>query len=144
VSFWVYEKWRLRARYGECCQLGSMRMWLLGWVCRWACAMYNACSRVVVRCSVLYDGGAREAPDQLVLVYGRAPKVASLGSRDTHSLTLRGRVIGLQCVTLLILKQLHSASYIRCRVWATVLHILVVRFVFCSLWNFRSLVKVSL
>jgi hypothetical protein len=39
------------------------------------------------------------------------PKVASLGSWDMDSLPLRGRVMGLQCVTLLILKQLHSGSY---------------------------------
>jgi hypothetical protein len=44
-------------------------------------------------------------------VYGRAPKVASLGSWDMYSLALRGRVMGLQCMTLLILKQLQKASY---------------------------------
>jgi hypothetical protein len=45
------------------------------------------------------------------LVYGRTPKVASLGSWDMYSLVLRGRVTGLQCMTLLILKQLRNASY---------------------------------
>jgi len=34
VSFWVHEDCRLRTRYGECCQFGSMRMWLLGGLCR--------------------------------------------------------------------------------------------------------------
>ena len=80
ISFWVYEEWMLRARLGECYQLGSIRVWLLGWVCRWACAMYNACTRVMVSCSALYVGSAKEASDQVVLVYGRAPKIASLGS----------------------------------------------------------------
>ena len=79
-------------------------MWLLGLFCRWACALYNACSRAVVRCSALYDGSASEASGQAVLVYGIAPKVASLGSWDMYSLALRGRVMGLQCITLLILK----------------------------------------
>jgi len=58
---------------------GVMRTWLLGWVCRWACALYNACSRVVVSCSALYAASAKEASGQVVLVYGRAPKTASLG-----------------------------------------------------------------
>ena len=80
-------------------------------MCRWACALYNACSRVVIRCSALYAGNAMEASGQAVLVYGRAPKVASLGSWDMYSLALRGRVMGLQCITLLILKHLHNASY---------------------------------
>ena len=86
-------------------------MWLLGWVCRRACALYEACSRVVVRYSTLYAGSAREASGQAVLVYGRAPKVESLGSWDMYSLALRWRVMGLQCMTLLILKHLHSVSY---------------------------------
>ena len=55
-------------------------MWLLGWVCRWACALYNACSRAVVRRSTLYAGSAKEASGQAVLVYGRAPKFASFES----------------------------------------------------------------
>jgi hypothetical protein len=38
------------------------------------------CSRVVVRCSGLYVGNAREAFGHVVFVYGRVPKVASLGS----------------------------------------------------------------
>jgi len=103
--------------------------------------MYNACSRAVVSCSALYDGIAKEASGHAVLVYGRAPKTASLGSWDMYSLAFRGRVMGLQCMTLLILKQLHSvlykvsgmgqgSSYSNC--W----------FSFCCLCNFRSLVKV--
>ena len=52
--------------------------------------MYNACSRAVVRCSALYAGNAREASGHTVLVYGRAPKVSSLGSWDMYSLALRG------------------------------------------------------
>jgi hypothetical protein len=79
-------------------------MWLLGWVFRWACTLYNACSRAVVSCSALYASSAKEASCQAVLVYGRAPKVASLGTWDMYSLALRGRVTGLQCMTLLTLK----------------------------------------
>ncbi len=79
-------------------------MWLLGWVCRWACAMYNACSNAMVSCSALYAGSARDASCQAVLVYGRTPKTASLLSCDTYSMALNGRVTGLQCMTLLILK----------------------------------------
>ena len=52
-----------------------------------------------------------EASGHAILVYGRTPKVASLGSWDMYSLDLGGRVMGLQCMTLLILKQLHNASY---------------------------------
>ena len=91
--------------------MGSIRIWLLGWLCRWACALYNACSRAVASCSALYVGSAKEASGQAVLVNGRAPKPASLGLWDMYSLALRGRVMGLQCMTLLILKQLHNASY---------------------------------
>jgi hypothetical protein len=80
-------------------------------VCRRACALYNACSRVVVSCFALYAGSARDASGQAVLVYGRAPKIASLGSWDMSSLARSGRVRGLQCMTLLISKQLYSASY---------------------------------
>ncbi len=80
-------------------------------MCLWACAVYNACSSVVVICCVLYRGGAREVSGHAVLVYERASKTASLGSWDMYSLALRGRVMGLQTMTLLILKQLHSASY---------------------------------
>ncbi len=86
-------------------------MWLLGWLCRWACALYNACSRAVVSCSALYVGSAKGASGQAVIVYGRVPKTASLGSSDMYSFALRGRVMGLQCMTLLILKQLHNVSY---------------------------------
>jgi hypothetical protein len=86
-------------------------MWLLGWVCRWACALYNACSRVVVSCSALNAGNAKEASGQAVLVYGRSAKTASLGSWDMYSFFLRERVMGLQYMTLSILKQLHNVSY---------------------------------
>ena len=61
--------------------------------------------------SALYAGSAKEASGHAVLVYGRARKVASLGSWEMYSLALRGRVTELQCMTLLILKQLHSVSY---------------------------------
>ena len=111
MSFCAYEECRLRARYGECRQLGRVRIWRLGWVCRCACALYNACTRVVVRRSTVYAGSAREASGQAVLVYGRAPKVASFGSWDMYSFALRGKVMGLQCMTLLILTQLQSAAY---------------------------------
>ena len=80
VSFCTYEECRLWARYGECRQLGRMRIWLLDWVCRCACALYNVCSRAVVRCLALYAGSAKEASGQAIFVYVRAPKVASLGS----------------------------------------------------------------
>ena len=73
--------------------------------------MYTACSRVVVSFSAVYVGSAKEASGQAVLVYGRAPKGASLGSWDMYSFALRGRVMGLQCMHLLIFKQLHSVSY---------------------------------
>ena len=118
-------------------------MWLFGWVCRWACSLYNACSRAVVSSFALYAGIAKEALGLAVLVYGRAPKVASLGFCDMYSLAIRERVMGLQCMTLSILKQLHSvsykvsgmgygSSYSSC--WSC----------FCCLCNFRSLVQVSL
>jgi len=87
-----------------------MRIWLLDWVCRWACALYNVCSRAVVSRSAVYAGSAREASGQAVLVYGRAAKVASFGSGDMYSFALRGRVIGLQCMTLLILKQVETGE----------------------------------
>ena len=61
--------------------------------------------------SVLYSGSARDASGQSAFVYGRAPKIASLGSWDMYPLARRRRVIGLQCMTLLILKQMHSALY---------------------------------
>ena len=77
-----------------------MRIWLLGWVCLCARALYNACSRAVVRRSSVYDGSDREASGQAVLVYGRAPKIALFGSWDMYSFALRGRVMGLQCMTL--------------------------------------------
>jgi hypothetical protein len=96
-----------------------------------------------VRCSALYAGSAREALGHAILVYGRAPKFEFLGSWNMYSLALRERVMGLQCITLLILKQLHNVSYKASGIghgssysscW----------FSFCCLYNFRSLVKVSL
>ena len=42
---------------------------------------------------------------------GRAPKFASLGSWDMYSVARKGTVMGLQCMTRLMLKQLHSVSY---------------------------------
>ena len=42
----------------------------------------------MVRCSTVYTSNANEASGQAVLVYGRAPKVASLGSWDMYSLAL--------------------------------------------------------
>ena len=65
-----------------------MKIWLLGWVCRWACELYDDGSRAVVRCSALYVGSAREASGLAVLVYGMDPKVASLGSWDMYYLAL--------------------------------------------------------
>ena len=38
-NFCAYDMCRLRARYGLCSQLGSMRIWLLGEVCLCACAL---------------------------------------------------------------------------------------------------------
>ena len=73
--------------------------------------MCIACSRAVIRRSVVYASSAREASCQAVLVCGRAPKVASFGSCDTYSFVLRGRVMGLQCMTLLIFKQSQIVSY---------------------------------
>ena len=75
-------------------------MWLLVWVCLWACAIYNACSSDVVICCDFHDSSAREASGHAVLVYGRAQKTASLGSCDLYSLALRGRVVRLQCMAL--------------------------------------------
>ena len=71
---------------------------LLGWVCRWACALYNACSRAVVRRSAVYAGSARDASSKGVLVYGTAPKTAYLGSWDMYYLALMGRFMGLHCI----------------------------------------------
>ena len=61
-----------------------------------------------MRCYALYAGSAIDASGQAVLVYGRAPKTVSLGSWDMCSLACSGRVRGLQCMALLILKQLYS------------------------------------
>ncbi len=62
-----------------------------------------------VKLYTLASPGRRRA--KRFFMYGRAPKVASLGSSDMYSLALRGRVMGLQCMTLLIMKQLHTVSY---------------------------------
>ena len=121
-------------------------MWLLDWVLsmrRWACALCNACSRVVVSCFALYDGSARKASGHTVLVNGIDPKTASLGSWDMYFIARSGRVRGFQCINLLILKQLHSASYKESGMgngsscsscWVC----------FCFLCSLRSFVKVSL
>ena len=53
------------------------------------CALYIACSRAEVRWSALYAGSASETSGQAGLVYGRAPKVAFLGSWDMYSLALQ-------------------------------------------------------
>ncbi len=57
---------RLRARYGLCSQLGSMRMWLLGEVCLCACALYMACSSACLSLSGVYSGSARDVHGQAV------------------------------------------------------------------------------
>jgi hypothetical protein len=44
-------------------------------------------------------------------VNGRALKSPSLGSWDMYSVARRGTVMGLQCITLFMLKQLRSISY---------------------------------
>ena len=97
----------------------------------------------MVSCFALYLGIARDASGQAVFVDGRSLKIASLGSWDMYSLARRGWVIGMQCMTLLILKQLRSASY-TVRVRAMVLRILVVLFCFLFYCSFRSFVKVFL
>ena len=73
--------------------------------------MYNACCRAVDSCSAVYVRSAKETSSQAALVYGRAPKTASLVSWDINSLALRGRVMRVQCMTFLILKQFLNASY---------------------------------
>ena len=85
-------------------------MWLLGRVYRWACALYSACSSALVSLSGLNPGSARDASGQAVFVYGRAPNYASLGSCEIYSVALRGTVMGLQCMTRRMPKQLRSAS----------------------------------
>ena len=64
-----------------------------------------------VQVNMLATPGRRRASRFWYMGDSRAPKVASLGSWDMYSLVLRGRVMGLQCVTLLILKYLHNVSY---------------------------------
>ena len=66
ASFCTYVECRLRARYGLCSQLGSMRIWLLGEVCLWACALYMACSRACLSLYGVYSGSARDVPGQAV------------------------------------------------------------------------------
>ena len=105
--------------------------------------MYIACSRTVVCCSALYSGSARDASGQAVFVYGRAPKTASLGTWDMYSLARKERIVGLQRMAHLILKQLQSVSY---KVSDTGHGSSYSRFsyFFGCLCNFRSFVKVSL
>ena len=105
--------------------------------------MYNACSRAVVSCSAFYLGSARNASGQAVVVYGRAPKTASLGSRDMFSLARRGRAMGLQYRTRFILKQLHSVSYMVFGMGHGSSYSSR-SFGLCCLCSFRSCVKVSL
>jgi len=57
--------------------------------------MYNAWSRDVVSCSALCASSAREASGQAVLLYGRAPKTASLGSWDMYSLARKGHGVAV-------------------------------------------------
>ena len=94
-------------------------------------------------CSALHTGSARDASGHVALLYMRAPKTATLGSWDMYSLARSGRVRGLQCTPLLILKQVYSesnkvsgidygSSYSNC--WVC----------FCFLCSFRSFVKDSL
>ncbi len=58
-----------------------------------------------------YYGRASDMPLHADLVCGRAPKSASLGSCEIYSLDRRGRMKGLQCSTLFMLKHVLSASY---------------------------------
>ena len=64
----------------------------------------------MTNCFDLYLGSESDASGQ-AFFYGKAPKIASLDSWDMYSLNRRRRVMGLQCMTLLMMKQLHSASY---------------------------------
>ena len=91
-------------------QLGRISKWLLGDMCRCACALYMACSSAFFRFSALYSGRASDVPLHADLVYGKAPKSVSLGSCEIYYLARRGRMIGLQCMTLFMLKQVCSAS----------------------------------
>ena len=93
--------------------------------------------------SALYSGSARDASGQADFVHGRAPKIASLGSWDMYPFARKGRVIGLQCMTLLILKQLHGVSY-KVLGMGHGSSYSSCCFCFCCLCSFRSCVKVSL
>ena len=79
-------------------------------MCRYACALYIACSSAVLSFSGLYSSRARDMPLHADFVYGRAPKAASLGSCEIYSLARRGRMMALQCMTRFMLKQVLSAS----------------------------------
>ncbi len=80
-------------------------------MCRCAWALNIACYSAVFSFSALYSGRASDVPLHADLVYRRAPKAASLESCEIYALARRGRVMGLQCMTLYILKQVLSASY---------------------------------
>ena len=54
-------------------------MWLLGWVYRWACELYSACSRALVSYSALYVGNVREASGQAVFCVWKGPEDYILG-----------------------------------------------------------------
>ncbi len=69
-------------------------------MCRCAWALNIACSSAVLRFSALYSGRASDVPLHADLVYGRAPKAPSLGSCEIYALARRGRMMGLQCMTL--------------------------------------------
>jgi hypothetical protein len=86
---------------------------------------------------------ARDASGHSVFVYGRAPKIASLGSWDMYFLARRGRFIGLQCMILIILKQLRSASYM-VSIMGHGSSYSSCGFCFCCLCSFHLFVKVSL
>jgi hypothetical protein len=60
---------------------------------------------VVLSFSALYSGRAIDVPLHADLVYGRAPKAASIGSCEIYYFARRGRMVGLQCMTLCMLKQ---------------------------------------
>jgi hypothetical protein len=105
--------------------------------------MYKACSRAVVSCSDLYSGSARDSYGQTDLAYERSAKIASLGSWDIYFLARTGRVMGLQCMTRLILKQLHIVSYMVSGMsHGSSYYSLCL--CFCCLCSFLSFVKVSL
>ena len=85
----------------------------------------------------MYSGRARDVPLHVDFVYERAPKAASLGSCEIYSLAWRGRMIGLQCMTLFMLKQVCSASYMV----SGISHTLLLASSGYGLWGLYSLVS---